>query len=272
MTDSKLKENQSNNMDDDGIHQYIVTAISNLILDNDSNYNTTENEYEKEKEITYTKKDYFNEKKCSSKGKTLKNNRSSFGKTLNFIPKPISSDIYTPRKTNAQIIIFSEDYNKKLWVLLQLRSPKMDVMPSYIAAVGGRYDEIDLDSRYTAIRESKEETGIIDLNVENIEKFNQSKTCDWYVTKKTYPSTWDFEKASDQHEVWNVQPYLDILRPYGPPKDMNDKQWIEPFGHLWIQIDHVNKCIKKWQNLYGSMYGLNNRIFQAKKFMQKKNI
>ena len=80
--------------------------------------------------------------------------------------------------------------------------------------------------------------------------------------KKDYPDTWNFDKASDQHEVWNVEPYIKILRPYGAPKDINDKKWNEPFGHLWIRQDYVNKCIKKWQSMYGCMYGLDKEFFK----------
>ena len=107
------------------------------------------------------------------------------------------------------------------------------------------------------------------LEYHKLEKFAQSHTCDWYVYLKKYPEIYSFDEARDKHEVWDVTPQLPKLRPYFSPKTRNRELWQEPFGHVWIRLDNVKQTIKNWE--YGSMYGLDNRIFYALTYLRSKS-
>ena len=71
----------------------------------------------------------------------------------------------TPRNKNGNLLIYYTDESSgETWVLLQIRSTK-GFLPDCLGAPGGQKDDEDQDSRYTAIRECAEESGItIDVN------------------------------------------------------------------------------------------------------------
>jgi 8-oxo-dGTP pyrophosphatase MutT (NUDIX family) len=150
----------------------------------------------------------------------------------------------------------------------------MEVMPGFVAAVGGRFDETDIDSKYTAYREVIEETGINNMDINKLEKFTQSDTCDWYVYIIDFPNTYSFSKAQHEHEVMDIKDHKSILRPLFSPKTKDKKLWEEPFGHLWIRYDNIKQTIKNWKKERdnGCMYGLEKRINNAIEFLENKKI
>ena len=55
-------------------------------------------------------------------------------------------------------------------------------MPKFLATIGGRYSRKDKNSYWTAIRETIEETGIINPkeNLKSLVKIAFGKDCDWF--------------------------------------------------------------------------------------------
>eukprot|EP00439_Symbiodinium_sp_Y106_P076734 s3511_g15.t2 len=68
------------------------------------------------------------------------------------------------RQKNAQVVILRRSLGN-LYVLLQLRSFAMPVMPGHLATVGGMRDAADRDSSITAVREVFEECGLLDVGL-----------------------------------------------------------------------------------------------------------
>jgi len=68
---------------------------------------------------------------------------------------------YAPRKTHAWVVILRE-IDEELQVLVRLQSSRAD-KPQRLSLLGGRKEELDEDSRMTALRKIAESTGLVDI-------------------------------------------------------------------------------------------------------------
>lgn len=64
-------------------------------------------------------------------------------------------------------------------------------MAYYLAPIGGKRDETDQDSRYTAIREVYEESGMRKDIPFRLIKFDKGRLVDWYVLDLADPNVFD---------------------------------------------------------------------------------
>lgn len=162
-------------------------------------------------------------------------------------------DVSEPRKVNAQSIILRETaggYD----VLLQLRSMSMKCMPGHLAALGGCRDRTDKDSSETALREVKEECGLITKCVsKGPSKFAEGEKCDWYVIVLRSPA---FEaKAKSRSECGDMKSVASLL-----PSSM---QLADCYGHVWLPTSDLENIDPKLP----LMGGLLKRIGEAVNFL-----
>ncbi|CAK9013445.1 Uncharacterized protein SCF082_LOCUS12014 [Durusdinium trenchii] len=172
-------------------------------------------------------------------------------------PKRSGDDSSAPRKVNAQAILLrpSDSSPGGYDVLLQLRSQCMKCMPGYLAALGGCRDLTDRDSRETAMREVKEECGLIAKSVSTgPSKFAEGEKCDWYVILLEKPA---FEsKAKSRSECGDVKTVASLLPP--------SMQVAECYGHVWLPSSDIPQIDSKLP----LMGGLLNRVQQAIRHLQ----
>ena len=152
-------------------------------------------------------------------------------------------DVSEPRKVNAQSIILRETaggYD----VLLQLRSMSMKCMPGHLAALGGCRDRTDKDSRETALREVKEECGLITKCVsKGPSKFAEGEKCDWYVIVLRSPA---FEaKAKSRSECGDMKSVASLL-----PSSM---QLADCYGHVWLPTSDLENIDPKLPLMGGAL-------------------
>ncbi|CAE7442674.1 unnamed protein product [Symbiodinium necroappetens] len=147
------------------------------------------------------------------------------------------------RQKNAQVVILRRSLGN-LYVLLQLRSFAMPVMPGHLATVGGMRDAVDRDSSITAVREVFEECGLLDVGLvpqaphnlrqhaqgsgarqpKHFSKFGEGKEVDWWVLLLDGPGT--FEKSMDgERECEDIS----LALPRLPGAEA-----AECFGHAWV--------------------------------------
>lgn len=147
-----------------------------------------------------------------------------------------------PRQKNAQVVILSLDSDEP-FVLLQLRSYDMPVMPGHLATVGGMRDAGDRDSAATAVREVFEETGLLDVGLleqasgslrsravkagavspQAFFKFAEGANVDWWALLLDGPGS--FGPALDTCECADITAVLPEL-PGAEPAPC--------FGHAWV--------------------------------------
>lgn len=152
-------------------------------------------------------------------------------------------DVSEPRKVNAQSIILRETaggYD----VLLQLRSMSMKCMPGHLAALGSCRDRTDKDSRETALREVKEECGLITKCVsKGPSKFAEGEKCDWYVIVLRSPA---FEaKAKSRSECGDMKSVASLL-----PSSM---QLADCYGHVWLPTSDLENIDPKLPLMGGAL-------------------
>mmetsp|Transcript_1866 Transcript_1866/g.2508 ORF Transcript_1866/g.2508 Transcript_1866/m.2508 type:complete len:207 (+) Transcript_1866:63-683(+) len=159
-------------------------------------------------------------------------------------------DISAPRPLNGQVVLL-RPARGGFDVLLQRRSMKMPVMPGHLASIGGMRDRSDTDSRFTAVRELVEETGL-DLRRSQLllgpTKFDEGAKVDWYVM--VVADAYFADKAESLWEVADIRPILRGL-PHATPAYC--------FGHAWMptaSIDYIDPKIPL-------MGGLTRKIHSA---------
>jgi len=91
----------------------------------------------------------------------------------------VKGDEYSPRLSAVMIIFFHED--KRLKIVFIRRSEYVGIHSGQIAFPGGRYEETDIDFRFTALREVEEEIGI---KADSIEILGQLS--DLYVPRSNF--------------------------------------------------------------------------------------
>ena len=162
-----------------------------------------------------------------------------------FCHRPMAGhkDVSEPRKVNAQSIILRETaggYD----VLLQLRSMSMKCMPGHLAALGGCRDRTDKDSRETALREVKEECGLVTKCVsKGPSKFAEGEKCDWYVIVLRSPA---FEaKAKSRSECGDMKSVASLL-----PSSM---QLADCYGHVWLPTSDLQNIDPKLPLMGGAL-------------------
>ena len=156
-------------------------------------------------------------------------------------------DISEPRKVNAQAIILRES-TTGYDVLVQLRSMSMKAMPGHLAALGGQRDRTDTDSRHTALREVKEECGLMSKCAKGPIKFAEGARCDWYVMLLKKPT---FEsKAKSRHECGDIKSVISLL-----PSSM---QPAECYGHAWIPTSDIQNIDPKLPLMGGTLAEYND--------------
>ena len=145
-------------------------------------------------------------------------------------------DISEPRKVNAQSIILretAEGYD----VLLQLRSMSMKCMPGHLSALGGCRDRTDKDSRETALREVKEECGLITTCVsKGPSKFAEGEKCDWFVMVLNAKPAFE-AKAKSRSECGDMKSVASLLP--------SSKQLAECYGHVWLPTNEMQNIDPK---------------------------
>lgn len=144
-------------------------------------------------------------------------------------------DCTAPRRVNAQAIILrdarSEGGGKtRLEALLQLRSERMQCMPGHLAAIGGCRSACDPDSRATALREVREESGLQGGIVLPPAKFAEGGKCDWYVIKVRAPT---FAKPETSFECGDIDSVLPLLP--------TSSSAAECYGHAWVPVDDLSE-------------------------------
>lgn len=133
-------------------------------------------------------------------------------------------------------------------VLVQLRSLSMKAMPGHLAALGGQRDRTDTDSRHTALREVKEECGLMSKCAKGPIKFAEGARCDWYVMLLKKPT---FEsKAKSRHECGDIKSVIPLL-----PSSM---QPAECYGHAWIPTSDIQNIDPKLPLMGGSLAEYND--------------
>lgn len=173
-----------------------------------------------------------------------------------------------PRQKNAQVVILQQE-SGQWFVLLQLRSYSMPVMPGHLAAVGGMRDPGDRDSSVTAVREVFEEAGLLDLGHLDMApkalreramtsgavpprafvKFQQGANVDWWALLLDGPGT--FAPARDVCECADIAPLCKSKLP--------GARLAPCFGHAWLptsSMQHVDSAVPL-------MGGLLRRVSEA---------
>jgi len=175
---------------------------------------------------------------------------------LHFAASPF--DCSAARAVNGQAVILRLEPHGSYEVLLQRRSESMPVMPGHLAAIGGRRDHTDTDSRFTAMREVEEETGLLFQSlrweVEPV-KFAEGAKVDWYVMLVQSPLF--AERANSRWEVADARHVLPLL-----PASAT---LAECFGHLWLPVWDLAHIDELQQPLMG---GLVNRVWEAVTHLQ----
>lgn len=193
-------------------------------------------------------------------------------------------DVAPPRKeSNAQVIIMRENRTlKKLYVLMQQRSYEKEVMPGFLAAVGGRLEVSDPNSAVTAVREVAEETGLLDLwpfggaprwllrdlvgsqiemptPPQSFVKFDEGPNVDWWVMLLHGSGT--FSMARDASHCEDIAPILDLI-PGAVAAPC--------FGHFWMPVDHIFDIPDSIPKMRGLQYRIRDAVRALQKVKRKK--
>lgn len=131
------------------------------------------------------------------------------------------------------------------------------MMPSR-SCISNRRDRTDKDSRETALREVKEECGLITKCVsKGPSKFAEGEKCDWYVIVLRSPA---FEaKAKSRSECGDMKSVASLL-----PSSM---QLADCYGHVWLPTSDLENIDPKLP----LMGGLLKRIGEAVNFLAAKD-
>jgi len=151
------------------------------------------------------------------------------------LPAP-AADISPPRQANAQVVMLELSDEEGLRVLVQLRSMRMPCMPGHLGAIGGCRDRTDPDSRYTAVREVVEETGLSAGIMYPPVKFAEGAKADWFAMQLQSPK---FKGKQDLYEVDDIHKVLPKLPPSTRPV-------AECFGHAWVrtcELDSIDPAM-----------------------------
>jgi len=155
----------------------------------------------------------------------------------------LQSRLPRPSK-NGFVIIFWHSY-----VLIQVRSLQMEMMPGWFGVPGGQFDEGEENAAITAVREVKEESGYV-LAPEQLTKFAEGKNNDWFAMNIPWSETPVIQEAiRDVHELGDTTPYEGRFKVAFP-------------GHLWVPINAVDS-LKRINKRKGIMGGLPERIQEA---------